>query len=316
MNCNELSPAKTPTFYFVGVSTAQSSIMKIFPAWAKQLGISQTIKGIDCSPSSDREVYRKIVTFLKEDKLSLGSLVTTHKLDLLEAARDYFDWLDPYALQLAEVSSISKRDGLLRGHATDHIASGLSFDTMTKVGCMVPNNPEVCIHGAGGSAIALTIHFCNIDKSRCPSKIFVTDNNEKRLKHMEKVHKKMEYQIPIEYIPCRTAKNINNNAVEKLREGAIVINATGLGKDTPGSPLTDAVVFPKNSLVWDFNYRGDLMFLDQAKVQQEIKNLTIHDGWNYFIHGWLSVISEVFNIFVPSEGPEFKKLSDIAANLR
>ena len=315
MNCNELSPAKIPTFYFVGVSTAQSSIMKIFPAWAKHFGISQTIKGIDCRPSSDPEVYRKIVTFLREDKLSLGSLVTTHKLDLLEAARDLFDWLDPFALQLAEVSSISKRDGLLRGHATDHIASGLSFDAMAKVEGMVANNPEVCIHGAGGSAIALTIHFCNIDKSSCPSKIFVTDNNEKRLKHMGKVHKRMEYKIPIEYILCRTAKN-NNNVVEKLREGAIVINATGLGKDAPGSPLTDAVVFPYNGLVWDFNYRGDLIFLDQAKSQQESKNLTIHDGWNYFLHGWLSVISEVFNIIVPSEGPEFLKLSDIAGNFR
>ena len=315
MNCFELPPAKVPTFYFVGVSTTQSSIMKVFPAWAKQLGISQTIKGIDCKPSSDREVYRSIVNFLREDKLSLGSLVTTHKLDLLEAARDLFDSLDPYALQLAEVSSISKRDGLLRGHATDHIASGLSFDAMTKVGGMLANNPEVCIHGAGGSAIALTIHFCNIEKSRCPAKIFVTDNNEKRLKHMEKVHKQMKYQIPIEYILCKTAKK-NNNIVEKLREGAIVINATGLGKDSPGSPITDAVVFPKNGLVWDFNYRGDLMFLDQAKAQQESRNLTIHDGWNYFIHGWLSVISEVFNIIVPSEGPEFQELSIIAANLR
>ena len=315
MNFNELSPAKIPTFYFVGVSTSQSSIMKVFPAWAKQLGISQTIKGIDCKPISDREVYRKIVTFLREDKLSLGSLVTTHKLDLLEAARDCFDWLDPYALQLAEVSSISKRDGLLRGHATDHIASGLSFDAMTKVGGLVANNPEVCIHGAGGSAIALTIHLFNIEESRCPTKIYVTDNNEKRLKHMEEVHKKMEFQIPIDYILCRTAKK-NNNVLEKLREGAIVINATGLGKDAPGSPFTDAVIFPKNGLVWDFNYRGDLMFLDQAKAQQESKNLTIYDGWTYFIHGWLSVISEVFNIFIPSEGPEFQKLSDIAANLR
>ena len=210
MNCFELTPAKEPTFYFIGVTTGKSSIMKVFPAWAKQLGISQTIKGIDCKPSSDREVYRSIVNFLREDKLSLGSLVTTHKLDLLEAARDLFDSLDPYALQLAEVSSISKRDGLLRGHATDHIASGLSFDAMTKVGGMLANNPEVCIHGAGGSAIALTIHFCNIEKNRCPAKIFVTDNNEKRLKHMEKVHKQMKYQIPIEYILCRTAKKNNN----------------------------------------------------------------------------------------------------------
>ena len=141
MNFNELTPAKEPTFYFIGVTTGKSSIMKVFPAWAKHLGISQTIKGIDCKSHSDPEVYRRIVSFLREDKFSLGSLVTTHKLDLLEAARDYFEWLDPYAIQLSEVSSISKRDGVLRGHATDHIASGLSFDAMTKMGKIVTNNP-------------------------------------------------------------------------------------------------------------------------------------------------------------------------------
>ena len=112
------------------------------------------------------------------------------------------------------------------------------------------------------------------------------------------------------------ASSALKSASTGLYEAAIVINATGLGKDAPGSPLTDAVVFPDNGLVWDFNYRGDLIFLDQAKSQQESKNLTIHDGWNYFIHGWLSVISEVFNVIIPSEGPEFLKLSDIAANIR
>ena len=33
--------------YFVGVSTAHSSIMTIFPAWAKELGLSAEMRGID-----------------------------------------------------------------------------------------------------------------------------------------------------------------------------------------------------------------------------------------------------------------------------
>ena len=47
-------PAKRPTLYFVGVSTGQSSIMRVFPAWAAQLGLDAEIKGIDfplaCGP--------------------------------------------------------------------------------------------------------------------------------------------------------------------------------------------------------------------------------------------------------------------------
>ena len=40
-------PAKRPTMYFVGVTTGQSSIMKMFPIWAKELGLDAEIKGID-----------------------------------------------------------------------------------------------------------------------------------------------------------------------------------------------------------------------------------------------------------------------------
>ena len=61
--------------------------------------------------------------------------------------------------------------------------------------------------------------------------------------------------------------------------------------------MHDSVSFPDEGLVWDFNYRGDLVFLDQARAQQQAKSLQLEDGWVYFIHGWLRVIEEVFHIF-------------------
>lgn len=120
--------ATKPTFYFIGVTTGQSSIMKLFPLWAKSLCIDAEIKGIDIDIHASREVYREVVTFLKNDPLSLGALVTTHKIDLYHAAKDLFDELDPYALLFGELSSISKRDGKLIGHAKDHISSGLAME--------------------------------------------------------------------------------------------------------------------------------------------------------------------------------------------
>ena len=98
----------------------------------------------------------------------------------------------------------------------------------------------------------------------------------------------------------------------------MVINATGLGKDAPGSPFkTDNVSFPQKAIAWDFNYRGDLIFLDQARKAKEKDNtLQIEDGWIYFIHGWTHVIAEVFNIDIPPKGPVFDELSKIAANVR
>ena len=101
-----------------------------------------------------------------------------------------------------------------------------------------------------------------------------------------------------------------------LKPGSLVINATGLGKDAPGSPLTDAAPWPEGGLAWDFNYRGDLVFLEQARAQQAAKRLHIEDGWVYFIHGWTRVIAEVFHIDIPTSGQRFDELSRIAAETR
>ena len=109
---NTYVPATQPTIYFIGVTTTQSSIMRVFPEWAKALGLKDAvIKGIDFKPHSSAEEYREAVEFIKNDPLSLGALVTTHKIDLYNACKDQFEYLDPYAVTLGEISSISKKDG-------------------------------------------------------------------------------------------------------------------------------------------------------------------------------------------------------------
>lgn len=47
---NIYEKATVPTMYFIGVTTGSSSIMKVFPKWAKALGLKDAvIKGIDLS---------------------------------------------------------------------------------------------------------------------------------------------------------------------------------------------------------------------------------------------------------------------------
>ena len=110
----KLEKATQPTMYFIGVTTGASSIIKVFPEWAEALGLKYTVmKGIDIAIHEKPEVYREVVSFIKNDPLSMGALVTTHKLDIYAAAKDMFEYLDPYALQFEEMSSISHhlRDG-------------------------------------------------------------------------------------------------------------------------------------------------------------------------------------------------------------
>ena len=94
-----------PTFYFVGVSTGKSSINKVFPRWAQALGRPDVVlEGIDHKLHDAPEAYRQTVAQIKYDPLSLGGLVTTHKIDLLEAAEDMFDELHSTAQLTGEIS--------------------------------------------------------------------------------------------------------------------------------------------------------------------------------------------------------------------
>jgi shikimate 5-dehydrogenase len=317
MAVSMLKNASKSTFYFIGVTTSKSSIMRIFPQWVSYLKLGDVdIKGIDCAIHDDPQTYRDIVSFIKEDSLSLGGLVTTHKMDLLAAARGLFDYLDPFAELLGEISSISKRSGQLRGYAKDPITSGLAMESFVPRTYWKDTGSELCILGAGGSSLALTCYIMKQKKrDEWPSKIIVTNRTEPRLRHMQKIHSAINPGIPVEYVHA-PEPSLNDSVVNSLKAGSLVVNATGLGKDQEGSPLTDGAIFPTGGIVWEFNYRGNLIFLDQARAQKSEKSLTIEDGWIYFIHGWTQVMSEVFDHEIPVAGPIFDDLCRIAAEYR
>ncbi|WP_420398453.1 shikimate dehydrogenase family protein [Marinovum algicola] len=310
----QLTPATRPTFYFIGVTTGSSSIMRVFPKWAEYLGLGDVeIKGIDMVPHDTSENYRAVIQFLKADPQSLGALVTTHKLDLFAACRDMFDIIDPHAALMSETSCLSKRDGKLICRAKDPISSGLALDGFLPADHFARTGAEVLSMGAGGSTIALTWHLMQAARgANRPRRIVVTNRSAPRLDHIREIHAQIGSDIPCEYVVAETPED-NDRAMAGLTPGSLVINATGLGKDAPGSPLTFGGPFPRDGVVWELNYRGDLVFLDQARAQQAEKAVQIEDGWTYFIHGWTQVIAEVFDIEIATSGPQFDAISRIAA---
>lgn len=313
-------PATVPTMYFIGVTTGKSSIMKVFPRWARHLGLGGPeevhLRGIDCRVHDDPAAYRRIVEHIRADPLCRGALVTTHKIDLLKACRDMFDELDGFASLMGEVCSISKRDGRLIGRAIDSITSGLSLEAFLPGDHWAKTGAECFVLGAGGSSIALTSYLMeHRHGANMPSRIIVSNRSVGRLDEIRHIHDQIGRPVKVEYVHTPDVRD-NDAIMNTLKAGSVVVNATGLGKDAPGSPITDAALFPQDGYAWDFNYRGDLLFLDQARTQQRSRNLGIEDGWLYFIHGWTRVIAEVFHLSVATEGPPFEELSAIAAAVR
>lgn len=310
-----LEPITVPTFYFIGVTTAESSMMKIFPHWMAALGRPETVlAGYDCKIHDEPERYRQIVAHIKAEPLALGALITTHKLDLLAAARDLFDELDPYAQLCDEVSCIAKEEGKLVGYAIDPVADGRALEGILGKGYFGRTKGSVLCLGAGGAATAIALYLINrpapVDR---PRYFTLVDVEQAQLDRVRAMVEKVGSDIHFEYL-CHADPTENDKLLTTLTTGSLIINATGLGKDRPGSPLTDKAQFPKFGVVWELNYRGERQFLQQAQAQQQKRKLKLEDGWTAFLHGWTGVVSKVLDVRI--DPGLFARLSKLAAEHR
>ena len=292
-----------PTIYFIGVTTGQSSALQLFPTWAKVLGLDRAqIFGVGLPLQAEAQQYRQAVAQIKYDPLSLGALVTTHKLNLIKAARDLFNELDPLAQLCGEVSCISKSGDRVIGQAKDPITAGRSLQDILKPGYWKTDHRQLLCLGAGGAATAIVVHFMTrADPAERPDRIIVVDIQPSQLNHLHTVIRQLPPTIEVKTI-LNDDPQVNDRLMTALPAGSLIINATGLGKDRPGSPITTDGVFPERGIAWELNYRGELDFLKQARAQAPLRRLSVHDGWRYFYYGWSAVISEVFHIqFAPEQ---------------
>jgi shikimate dehydrogenase len=294
---------------FVGVSTASSSIMQVFPLWSDILGLDAELVGLDLPIGAPREAYRAAVAEIQEDPACAGALVTTHKIAVFDAARDMFHHLDDFAAGVGEISSIAVRGGQTFGAAKDPLTAGLALEEVLDEDHFAQGAQVLCL-GAGGAGTAIGWYLGQ--RKDAPVRMTFVDVDRDRLAHLCEV---LQAHAPHVELRTLTAAEADVPAeLAALPPGSLVVNATGLGKDRPGSPLPSSARFPRESVVWELNYRGPLEFLAQARSQQEERDLTVVDGWRYFIHGWSQVIADVFGI--PMEPALVARLAGAAEGVR
>jgi shikimate dehydrogenase len=280
--------------------------MRLFPQWAGELKLGDVqLVGCDLPIHAEPERYREVVTGIKTDDHALGGLITTHKIDLFEACSDLFDAVDEFGQLCGEASCLAKRGGLLSAFATDPISSGRALaEFYPEAG------GEVLCLGGGGSAVAITVHLL---RRRAASRITVVNPSAGRLEAMRAIHAKVDPNANVRYI-ANSDPASNDRLVGELPPGSLVINATGMGKDSPGSPITDEAIFPQGGYAWELNYRGELEFLHEAMRQRASRGLHVEDGWRYFIHGWAVVMEHVFQVGISGEG--FARMAAVSESER
>lgn len=306
---------KEQIMHFVGVTTQSSSSVVLFPHWAQALGITDArLHGVNFKLHDEPVKYRQFVKSMITDEQVRGALITTHKIDLFYAAKDLFHSVDSLAAAFGEVSCIVRgKGGSLRAFAIDPISSGMSLERFLPCDYFSKHNADVLILGAGGSMLALCCALFNRKNSDQPMRIVVANRSQARLEQAKTKLNDMALKVKIEYFLCPEPED-NDAVLNDMKPYTLVVNATGLGKDRPGSPLTDKAVFPSDSVAWDLNYRGDLLFLKQARAQAQSGHLRIVDGWDYFIIGWGIILGLVYG--VPVDDAKLEMLKGIADGFR
>ncbi|MBS1676498.1 MAG: shikimate dehydrogenase [Actinobacteria bacterium] len=303
-----MSVAGRSKMLFIGVTTGASLVVDVFPAWCEELGIEGAIlEGVDLPLGAPPAAYREVIDRLARDEAQLGALVTTHKLDLFAACRSRFAEVDEFAGLMHEASSIAKGPAGLIARARDPLTSERALRAFVPADHWDGGEAEVLVLGAGGAATAIAWTLRDAPAESAPRRVTVTDVDAGRLAALERVLGAAPSQVPFRAVRV-DADGGNDRLAAALPAGSLVINATGLGKDRPGSPLCDASAFPPAALAWELNYRGALDFVAQA----ERAGAVVEDGFRYFVHGWIEVIGDVFDVEVPTAGPAFERLEGIA----
>lgn len=296
--------------YFVGVSTAASGIMTIFPAWAEALGLDAEIRGVDLPVQAHAADVRSVIAALDADPYAAGALVTTHKAAVWDAASDMFSVLDPWARLCREVSCIAMRDDGLAGWAKDPITARQAYTHLLGEDPWSSGETDVVCLGAGGAGLALSAAI--LGGAHQPRRFVLADRDPGRLAVSRDALGHLAVRADLELVQIE-GPNQAAALVSSAVEGSLIVNATGMGKDLPGSPVGPDVVLPQGAVAWDLNYRGDLAFLDVAARQPAERGIVVADGWRYFLHGWTEVIAEVFGV---SMSPSvFAELASIATEV-
>jgi shikimate dehydrogenase len=303
------------TMYFIGVTTSQSMMMRLFPVWAEALGLAGArLVGIDLPLRAEPERYREVIAQIKHDPHSPGALITSHKIDIWNAAAEMFDDFDYYARLCREVSCIVKRDGRFIGYAKDALTSQPALRAILGEQYWSRSGGHVLCLGAGGAGIAITVQLLTQpDPTERPERIIVVNDNQFGLDKLRGIVEELPITTSVEYM-LNTQPRKNDALLAALPPGSLIINATGMGKDRPGSPVTDAAIFPRRGIVWELNYRGVLDFWHQARAQARERELRVEDGWHYFVVSWADHIASIFNCEISQA--QLIRLEELAEKMR
>lgn len=282
---------KNKKYLFLGVSTKNSSVNKTFPYWMKEIDSNAALYGMDLSLNSPRKSYLEFIEMATCPDV-VGALITSHKTDVFRHGQSFFSDISQDATELKEISSIrhNTSTGELFAHNTDIVGSRRALaELTTKNERWLNGDGNITILGAGGACLSLLKALERYQNFS--GKIFLTEKSLDRISEIKDILDRLNLNIIIE--PSENTEDV----IRSSGAAPLVINATGVGKDIQGSPISNIDCIGREATVWELNYRGDLTLLNDLRETISSNNLIIQDGWDFFVDGWMNNIC--FGLSIP-----------------
>ncbi|WP_116953020.1 hypothetical protein [Jiangella endophytica] len=295
---------------FLGVATAGSRSHDVFPGWAATLGRPDwTLRGVDLPLTATDAAYADLADAVAANPRIAGAVVTSHKLRLYRAGATLLRRTDVLAGLTHEVNSLVRTPGGVEGHARDPLALSAVLRAGPRPGA------DVVVYGAGGAGTALLLALTlNVEATLAAGRPVPADATQAGTLTVLDTDAAALAALRATAERCGVLDDRLRLADARtplpVPEHALVVNATGLGKDRPGSPLPPGTVLPATATAWDFNYRGDLTFLADARAH----GAAVVDGWDYFVAGWGAALTAIAGR--PLTGDLLAELAATAAPLR
>jgi len=302
---------------FVGVNTSGSVAHAVFGRWAAVLGRPWALRSIDLPATTPPEAFRGLVSAMRRNPSVDGAVITAHKLRVYRACGpdlDRRDWLTGITHEINALAT----GPVLAGYARDAVSLAHVLPVLIRsTGVGTARDLHVLCLGAGGAATALLLAlYLDTDpgagvaagqgaepgpeagagrragtglREDPPASVTFADVDPRALTDLRAVAARAGISPrQLSFIHVREPADCDA-LVASLRSPGLVVNATGLGKDIPGSPVTDRARFGPDILAWDLNYRGDLAFLRHAAAA----GARTMDGWDYFVAGWAGGLTAI-----------------------
>jgi shikimate 5-dehydrogenase len=204
--------------------------------------------------------------------------------------------ISPDARRLRECTVLTRGPSGLVADATDVGSIGAEADRIWPGGSA--SAPVVCL-GAGGSGAALCLHL--LRRRVPPPAILVCERDPARAAEFTDLFSGALGRGDVD-LRVEAGADTWDEVLSSVPPGALIVNASGLGKTGIETPLTAGARFPRGAVVWDLNYRGPLPFLAHAHDQARRLDLglRVHDGSRLFALGWLAALGALLDVHPPA----------------